>query len=194
MLRGDVTITTIDLSCVQIMSVKLHSRYRILWASLCASFALFSQKLREWQHLSAYFLNTPRTLHKIVIVSMHLGVNTSTHISIVDISQHTLHKIVTVSMHLGVNISTQLSTVHDRIDISQHTQHETVTVSMHLGINTSTQHSTVHNRMMTHLDVHTLHEKETVSMHLGVNTPTQLSTALIMTRKRELVALLKLSS
>ena len=60
MLRGGVTITTIDLSCVQIMSVKLHSWYRILWASLFASFALFSQKLREWQHLSAYFLNTPR--------------------------------------------------------------------------------------------------------------------------------------
>ena len=61
MLRGDVTISTIYLSCVKIMSVKLHSEYRILWASLCASFALFSQKLREWQHLSAYFLNTPRT-------------------------------------------------------------------------------------------------------------------------------------
>ena len=60
MLRGDVTITTIDLSCVKIMSVKLHAEYRILWASLCASFALFSQKLREWQLQSAYFLNTPR--------------------------------------------------------------------------------------------------------------------------------------
>ena len=59
-LRGDVTITTIDLSCVKTMSVKLHAEYRILWASLCASFALFSQKLREWQHQSAYFLNTPR--------------------------------------------------------------------------------------------------------------------------------------
>ena len=27
---------------------------------LCANFTPFSQKLREWQHLSAYFLNTPR--------------------------------------------------------------------------------------------------------------------------------------
>ena len=59
-LRGDVTITTIDLSCVKIMSEKLHSEYRILRASLSASFALFSQKLREWQHQSAYFFNTPR--------------------------------------------------------------------------------------------------------------------------------------
>ena len=39
----EITITTIDLSCVKIMSEKLHSEYRILWASLCASFALFSQ-------------------------------------------------------------------------------------------------------------------------------------------------------
>ena len=54
-LQGDVTITTIDLSCVKIMSVKLHAEYRILWASLCASFVLFSQKLREWQHQSPYF-------------------------------------------------------------------------------------------------------------------------------------------
>ena len=54
MLRGDVTITTIDLSCVKIMSVKLYSEYRILWASLCASFVLISQNLREWHHLSAY--------------------------------------------------------------------------------------------------------------------------------------------
>ena len=60
MLQGDVTITTIDLACVKIMSVKLHAEYIILWALLCASFALFSQKLREWQHQSAYFLNTPR--------------------------------------------------------------------------------------------------------------------------------------
>ena len=60
-LRGDVTIITIELSCVKIVSVKLHSEYRILWVSLCASFALFSQKLREWQHLSAYFFNTPHT-------------------------------------------------------------------------------------------------------------------------------------
>ena len=69
MLRGDVTITTIDLSCVKIMSVKLHAEYRILWASLCASFAQFSQKLREWQHQSAYFFNNPRTIlvyHKII--------------------------------------------------------------------------------------------------------------------------------
>ena len=61
-LRGDVTITTIDLSSVKIMSVKLYSEDRILWASLCASFVRFNQKLREWQHLSAYFLNTPRIL------------------------------------------------------------------------------------------------------------------------------------
>ena len=54
-LRGDVTITTKDLSFIKKMSVMLHSEYRILWALLCASFALFSQKLREWKHLSAYF-------------------------------------------------------------------------------------------------------------------------------------------
>ena len=59
MLRGDVTITTIDLSCVKIMSVKLHAEYRILWASLCTSFALFSQKFREWQHQSAFFFEHP---------------------------------------------------------------------------------------------------------------------------------------
>ena len=58
-LQGNVTITTIDLSCVKIMSVKLHSEYRILWALLCASFALFGQKQREWQNLSACFFNTP---------------------------------------------------------------------------------------------------------------------------------------
>ena len=65
-LRGDITITTINLSCLKIISAKLHSEYRIIWASLCASFALFSQKLREWQHLSAYFLNIPRMCYKEV--------------------------------------------------------------------------------------------------------------------------------
>ena len=53
--RGDVTITIIDLSRVKIMLLKLHSEYKILWASLCASFAMFSQKLREWKHLPVYF-------------------------------------------------------------------------------------------------------------------------------------------
>ena len=62
MLRGAVTITTILLSCVKIMSAKEHSGYRILGASLCESFPPFSQKLREWQHLSANFLNNPRML------------------------------------------------------------------------------------------------------------------------------------
>ena len=63
--RGRYLITTVDLSCVKIMSVKLHSEYIILLASLCVSFALFSQKLREWQRLSAYFLNTPRNMLKL---------------------------------------------------------------------------------------------------------------------------------
>jgi len=42
------------------MLAKLHSGYSTQWASLCASFAPLSQKLREWQHLSAYVWNTPR--------------------------------------------------------------------------------------------------------------------------------------
>ena len=46
MLRGDVTITTIDLSCVKIMSVKLHAEYNILWASLCANSSDSGETLR----------------------------------------------------------------------------------------------------------------------------------------------------
>ena len=73
------------------------------------------------------------TLHKIVIVSMHPGVNTSNQFSTVYISQHILHKIVTVSMHLGVNTSTQLSTVHDISEnISQHTLYEIVSFNTSL--------------------------------------------------------------
>ena len=57
MLQGHVTITTIHLSCIKLMSEKLHSGYRILSASLFASFAPFSQKLREWQHQGHYIVN-----------------------------------------------------------------------------------------------------------------------------------------